>query len=391
MHILSEAGEIAATALPFRAALGQRPQPIYAGTPTFGRELAMIIVDATGVRPVADAADVAKSAAAGRFFWLDIFDPDATEDVAHLAHAGLDSADIAWALRFGQIGRIQIEPGRLRAATWIADRAGNLLELHLIGRKQCIVTVWRGGAKELDDIRAQFAERVAAFEDSPYQAAGILLQLLLGTLDYVTESLDISLDDLRLGVDRTSRSDDFAMLTQRLRALQSRGSSFNRYSSAVRSATVGIEALPGMDVRGAAELNDYVEQVEDIGEQLDQRRKWMSDIMHDFATNVAQKQGEQINRLTLVSLIFLPVTALTGFFGMNFDWMVRSLSGVEAFFVLGILLPALCVSLTFAWLVRRKLVRFRLWPGRNQEADAQMRRDEVSGRAPSNAPTGTAH
>jgi hypothetical protein len=179
--------------------------------------MAMIIVDATGVRPVADAA-VAKSAAAGRFFWLDIFDPDATADVAHLAQAGLDSADIAWALRFGQIGRMQIEPGRLRAATWIADRAGNLLELHLIGRKQCIVTVWRGGAKELDDIREQFAARVAGFEDSPYQAAGILLQLLLATLDYATESLDISLDDLRLCVDRTSRSEDFAMLTQRLRA-----------------------------------------------------------------------------------------------------------------------------------------------------------------------------
>ena len=343
--------------------------------------MAMIIVDATGVRPVADAADVAKSVAAGRFFWLDIFDPDATADVAYLAQAGLDSADIAWALRFGQIGRMQIEAGRLRAATWIADRAGNLLELHLIGRKQCIVTVWRGGAKELDDIRAQFAARVAGFEDSPYQAAGILLQLLLGTLDYVTESLDISLDDLRLRVDRTSRSDDFAMLTQRLRALQSRGSSFNRYSSAVRSAAVGIEALPGMDARGAEELNDYVEQVEDIGEQLDERRKWMSDIMHDFATNIAQKQGEQINRLTLVSLIFLPVTALTGFFGMNFDWMVRSLSGGEAFFVLGVLLPALCVGLTFAWLVRRKLVRFRLWPGMIPEAGAQIRRDEVSGGA----------
>jgi Mg2+ and Co2+ transporter CorA len=117
----------------------------------------------------------------------------------------------------------------------------------------------------------------------------------------------------------------------------------------------------------------------------------MSDILHDFATNIAQKQGEQINRLTLVSLIFLPVTALTGFFGMNFDWMVRSLSGGEAFFVLGILLPALCVGLTFAWLVRRKLVRFRLWPGMIPEAGAQIRRDEVSGGAPSNAPTATAH
>jgi hypothetical protein len=225
--------------------------------------MAMIIVDATGVRHVAGAAGVAKSAAAGRYFWLDIVDPDATAAGASLAEAGLDSADIVWALRFGQIGRMQIKPGRLRATTWIADRAGNLLELHLLGRKQCIVTVWRGGPKELDDIRGQFAERVAGFEDSPYQAAGILLQLLLGTLDYVVESLDLSLDDLRLCVDRTSRSDDFAMLMQRLRALQSKGSSFNRYNSAVRSATVGIEALPDMDARGAEELNDCVEQVED--------------------------------------------------------------------------------------------------------------------------------
>jgi CorA-like Mg2+ transporter protein len=145
-----------------------------------------------------------------------------------------------------------------------------------------------------------------------------------------------------------------------------------------------------MDARGAEELNDYVEQVEDIGEQLDERRKWMSDILHDFATNIAQKQGEQINRLTLVSLIFLPVTALTGFFGMNFDWMVRSLSGGEAFFILGLLLPVLCVSLTFAWLVRRKLVRFRFWPERIQKADAQTPRDEVNAGAPSNAPTATA-
>jgi hypothetical protein len=146
-----------------------------------------------------------------------------------------------------------------------------------------------------------------------------------------------------------------------------------------------------MDARGAEELNDYVEQVVDIGEQLDERRKWMSDIMHDFATNIAQKQGEQINRLTLVSLIFLPVTALTGFFGMNFDWMVRSLSGGEVFFVLGVLLPALCVGLTFAWLVRRKLVRFRLWPERFRRPTRRYGGTKSAAGAPSDAPTATAH
>src|ERR1700677_3879317 len=106
-----------------------------------------------------------------------------------------------------------------------------------------------------------------------------------------------------------------------------------------------------MDPRGAEELNEYAEQVEDVEEQLYERRRWMSDMMHDYATAIAQRQGEQINRLTLVSLIFLPVTALTGFFGMNFNWMIDALGGAVTFFVLGVMLPLLCVALTVAWLM----------------------------------------
>jgi hypothetical protein len=66
---------------------------------------------------------------------------------------------------------------------------------------------------------------------------------------------------------------------------------------------------------------------------VQERRRWMSDILHDAANAIAQRQGEQINRLTLVSLIFLPVTAVTGFFGMKFRWMTTALQSEAAFFV----------------------------------------------------------
>jgi Mg2+ and Co2+ transporter CorA len=323
-----------------------------------------IIVDAAGVRLAGDATEVAKVVAAGGFFWLDIFGGDASTRAVLLAGAGLESADIGWAVRFGQAGRMHIGQAKLRAATWVGDRAGNLIELHLVGRQKCLVTVWSGDATELDDIRRQFAERVAGFDDSFYEAAGILLQLLLGTLGSVIESLDAKLDGLRLCTEGRAEPADFPALTRRLQALQSSVASFSRFSSAVRSATVGIETLPGMDERGAQELNDYVEQVEDVEEQLYERRRWMSDIRHDFATGIAQKQGDQINRLTLVSLIFLPVTALTGFFGMNFDWMGQNISGAAPFFTLGVALPALCVILTMAWLAQRGLLRLRFWPAR---------------------------
>ena len=86
----------------------------------------------------------------------------------------------------------------------------------------------------------------------------------------------------------------------------------------------------------------------------------MSNIIHDFSAEIARKQGEQINRLTLVSLIFLPVTALTGFFGMNFNWLTASIGSGQAFLILGVVLPLLAVGLTIAWLWHRDITRFRL-------------------------------
>ena len=118
---------------------------------------------------------------------------------------------------------------------------------------------------------------------------------------------------------------------------------------------VGVEAVSGMDARGAEELNDYAEQVEDIEHRLAARSKWGSSILQDYVAAIAQRQGDQINRLTLVSLIFLPLTFISGFFGMNFGWMTQSIGSADAFVLLGVILPTLCVALAVVWLRRRRL------------------------------------
>ena len=41
-------------------------------------------------------------------------------------------------------------------------------------------------------------------------------------------------------------------------------------------------------------------------------------------------------RLTVVATIFLPLSALTGFFGMNFNWMIDHIGSAWTFFGLGI-------------------------------------------------------
>jgi magnesium transporter len=319
-----------------------------------------ILVDAAGVQAVASPPDIRNRVGQGSFFWLDLVGVDQSARATWLAELGLDVADVTWAMRFGQTGRMHIGSQRLRVSTWIAGPEGALIELHLLGCARGLATVWEGDPAILERIRGQFTERGAGSGNNFYLAAGILLQLLLAMLDHALQRLDQTIDELRLSLDRNSFSADFSSITRRLQGLQTFAASFSRYSSAVRSATVAVENVSGVGDRGAQELNDYVEQVEDFEEQLYERRRWMSDITHDFATAIAQQQSEQISRLTVVAMIFLPVTALTGFFGMNFDWMNRAIANRGAFFLLGVLMPLLSVILTVAWLWRKGLVRFGL-------------------------------
>ena len=107
-----------------------------------------------------------------------------------------------------------------------------------------------------------------------------------------------------------------------------------------------------MDQRGAAELNNYADQVDDSEHRLHERYQWGADIAQSSAAAIAKRQGEQINRLTIVSLMFLPITFLTGFFGMNFDWMINTLGSPAAFFLLGILLTTPSVIVTLLLLKR---------------------------------------
>jgi Mg2+ and Co2+ transporter CorA len=314
-----------------------------------------LVAEAVGIRQVMTTAELSDLIAPLKFFWLDVFSGDEAIQKELLTETGLDAPDLLWALRFGQVPRMAIGRRGVRVVTWLAEPTGTIIEVHLLCVRRCIVTVWKGNPATLDEARRHFSERAAELEKNHFNAAAIVLQLLLATLDQLITILDTKLHAVREELHRAPHTSEVATLTADLQRLQSHWANFDRYSSAVRAAIVGVEAVPGMDLRGAAEFNDYVEQVEDTEHRLHDRSEWASSILQNHAAAVAKRQADQINRLTLVSIIFLPLTFITGFFGMNFNWMIQNISSADAFLLLGVLLPTLCVSLTVVWLRRRKL------------------------------------
>lgn len=84
---------------------------------------------------------------------------------------------------------------------------------------------------------------------------------------------------------------------------------------------------------------------------------------HSMATRLYAMLGDVLNeqdsvvseRLTLVATIFLPLTLATGFFGMNFQWMLDRLGTMQAFIVFGLVVPSLLTVATLIFI--RRLTR----------------------------------
>jgi Mg2+ and Co2+ transporter CorA len=84
---------------------------------------------------------------------------------------------------------------------------------------------------------------------------------------------------------------------------------------------------------------------------------------HSMTTRLYAMLGDVLNeqdsvvseRLTLVATIFLPLTLATGFFGMNFQWMIDRLGTMPAFIAFGIVVPGLLTVATLVFI--RKLTR----------------------------------
>jgi Mg2+ and Co2+ transporter CorA len=96
------------------------------------------------------------------------------------------------------------------------------------------------------------------------------------------------------------------------------------------------------------------------------------DAMAAFSSATSERQAQVINWLTIVAAVFLPLTFVTGYLGMNLS-TITHLHGAVTFTILAIVLPAAMAVLTVVllrFLIRRMGVR--LIPARPSELAASI-------------------
>jgi magnesium transporter len=109
-----------------------------------------------------------------------------------------------------------------------------------------------------------------------------------------------------------------------------------------------IASLPGLEQDLSSYWRDVGDHLWRALDELEASRESLQGML-DTYTNEVQE------RLTIVATIFLPLTAVTSFFGQNFNWMINHIGSTWAFWGLGIGgLVVSCLGIV-AWLVRSGL------------------------------------
>jgi magnesium transporter len=179
-----------------------------------------------------------------------------------------------------------------------------------------------------------------------YSVLDAMLERTFGALDEV---------ELRLeGLAATRASGGGGVPRTTLRTTGARLANMRRWVTA-EQAILERAALEigGLDGFAADDDEPYFDRLEAKVDRLAASIDAAADAMGMLLDLLLNERAYQVS---VVATIFVPLTFVTGFFGMNFGWMVHHIDSALAFWLLGMTIPIAMAALSWRFLVRRFLV-----------------------------------
>ncbi len=276
------------------------------------------------------------------FFWLDLVRPS-PDDVARLETLiGLDHRALEHTLEFGRIPDIRRYHDHVELVFFGAepDVGGKteLIEVHIYVSGGWVVTIRRQDCPQLDQLREELGQ-------APPQAESVVVARILDSLANTFDDLLDPLDDALSRIEQeVFESGGRSRVTRELRRdiLEHRRGLFRkrrlvrRQRDYIERTISEIEDLPGLEPSQRHDLRDVSGQMIRVNDRVDDALDRLAAALDLLSSTVSNRLNAIMERLTVVATIFLPLTFLTGFFGMNFGWLLKEIDTPLAFWLLGV-------------------------------------------------------
>jgi magnesium transporter len=297
------------------------------------------------------------------FVWLGLFEPDEYELTDVQKRFGLHDLAVEDAQSFHLRPKIErYDNGGVlfavfRTARYVEDREEvDMGEVSVFLSRRFIITVRQGVASDLHGARMRLEERPELLKEGSFAVLWAILDTIVDGYAPVIEGLESDVEEVEGTVFSGA-----AAPTERIYLLRREATDFYR---AVHPLLAPLEALErGTYVQVSHELGQFFRDVNDhlklVNEEVIALRDVLATILQanmavisNQQNEISVRQNETMKQLTLVATIFLPLSFITGFFGMNFGWLTGDIGSFWVFAVYGLGSLVLSAVVIYMWFRR---------------------------------------
>lgn len=270
---------------------------------------------------VIEIADFQQAIQRGSFVWVDATLDDPAEARPALSELGLVNEDVLDEMLSGVPGTQQARyPTYLHLVVTGCRMKGHVFELErvdvVVGEK-FLLTVHAGQPSFLASVRREYRDDFQRFAKSPSFLLYEIWDHLLDNYVAVQKKLEDRVELLQKQLMGEVDDDVFAHVSE----ISSDLLDFRKVLLPARSVLTDLSTRKSLFVSEATQpfLANMVGTVERVLQDLMADRDILSESLNLYMSIVGHRTNRVMNRLTVVSVIFLPLSFLCGVYGMNFE------------------------------------------------------------------------
>jgi magnesium transporter len=295
--------------------------------------------------------------ARGEFFWLDLVDVEPAALKRLGERFGWHPLALEDTLHFEQRPKLDRYGDHTLLVFYGARQSGaatpDLLEVHVVVSGDWVITVRREQCEALDELRARLSEESDQNEQFVVYR---ILDALTDTFFPVLAAIDDAIDDLEDAIVVKPDDEQLQRLFRLKRALVTLRRIVTPQRDLAARTIDEISELPGLEPATRDYFRDVYDHLIRVSDMVDSYRDLLTSAMDVYLSTVSNRLNTVMKQLTVVATIFLPITALTGFFGQNFGWLVLHVRGETSFLVFGVGGIVLSCVLLLAWFKRNDFI-----------------------------------